>query len=364
MKPRETSIQRKIIMVTMLTSVAVLIVTVAAFIAYDLGAFREAMRRNLTTLAQVTAENSTAALAFGNDKDAGETLFSLRLEPQIVAAALYDSSGKLFAVYPTSLDAGLFPAAPASGYYFKNGHLFLFQRVTRDDNFLGTLYLESDMRYFYQRVKIYSAIAALIMFGALIVALVLSNRLQKRISNPIIELAATARKVSERRDYSMRAPKLGSDELGVLTDAFNEMLTRIEQHAITSGFLSSIVESSDDAIIGKDLSGKVVSWNTGAERIFGYTAGEMVGSSIERLVAPDRPDEERRILENANRGETRLYETIRIREKEDGNNAESILSLAVSPIRDAQGNIVGVSSIARDITESSKRVPRNKILRH
>lgn len=350
MKPRELSIKRKITTVTMLTSVVVLAVTVAAFLAYDLSAFRESMRRNLTTLAQVTAENSTAALAFGNDKDATETLSSLRLEPQIIAAALYDSTGKLFVVYPTNLATASFPAAPASGYYFKGGHLFLFQRVTRDNNLLGNLYLESDLRYFYERVKIYSAIAALIMFGSLVVALVLSNRLQKRISDPIINLAATARRVSERRDYSMRAPKLGPDELGVLTDAFNEMLTRIEQHAITSGFLSSIVESSDDAIIGKDLSGKVVSWNAGAERIFGYTAAEMVGSSIERLLAPDRPDEERRILENANRGETRLYETVRIRK--DGSSVD--LSLAVSPIRDAQGQIVGVSSIARDITERKR----------
>jgi PAS domain S-box-containing protein len=228
--------------------------------------------------------------------------------------------------------------------------LFLFQPVARDNNPLGNLYLESDLRYFYQRVKIYTAIAALIMFGSLIVALVLSSRLQKRISDPIVALAATARLVSERRDYSVRAPKLGPDELGVLTDAFNEMLTRIEQHAITGAFLSSIVESSDDAIIGKDLTGRVVSWNAGAERIFGYNAGEMVGSSIERLVAPDRPDEERRILENAQRGETRLYETVRIRK--DGTPVD--LSLAVSPIRDAQGNIVGVSSIARDISERKR----------
>jgi PAS domain S-box-containing protein len=347
MKPRETSIRRKIMAVTMLTSVVVLAGAVTAFLAYDLATFRESMRRSLTTLAQVTAENSTAALAFGSDKDAAETLSSLRLEPQIVAAALYDSNGKLFVHYPTNLPAASFPAAPANGYHFQGGHLFLSQRVSRDNNLLGSLYLESDMRYFYERVKIYSAIAALIMFGSLIVALVLSNSLQKRISDPIVALAATARTVSERRDYSVRAPKLGPDELGVLTDAFNDMLTRIEQHAITSAFLSAIVESSDDAIIGKDLTGKVVSWNAGAERMFGYNAGEMVGSSIERLVAPDRPDEERRILENANRGETRLYETVRIRK--DGSPVS--LSLAVSPIRDAQGNIVGVSSIGRDITE-------------
>lgn len=350
MKPHNASIRRKIVAVTMVTSLVVLAGAVAAFLAYDLSIFRESMRRSLTTLAQVTADNSTAALAFGNEKDATETLSSLRLEPQIVAAALYDNNGKLFAYYPTNVAPSSFPAVPAKGYYFRGGHLFLFQTVARENNVLGNLYLESDMRYFYQRVKIYPAIAALIMFSSLLVALALSNRLQKRISDPIIALAATARTVSERRDYSVRAPKIAQDELGVLTDAFNDMLARIEQHAITSAFLSAIVESSDDAIIGKDLSGKVVSWNSGAERMFGYTAAEIVGTSIERLIASDRPDEERRILENAMRGETRLYETVRIRK--DGSPV--ILSLAVSPIRDAQGAVVGVSSIGRDITERKR----------
>jgi PAS domain S-box-containing protein len=351
MKSRELSIKRKIIAVTMLTSIVVLGVAVAAFVTYDLITYREYMRTSLTTLAHVTAENSTAALAFGNERDASETLSSLRLEPQIVAAALYDNDGKLFVRYPTNSPANSFPAASVGdGYRFEGGDLLLFQRVRRDNNLLGSLYLKSDLRSFYSRVKIYSAIAALIMFGSLIVALVLADRLQKRISDPIVALAATARRVSERRDYSVRAPEVAGDELGVLTDAFNEMLTRIEQHAITSAFLSAIVESSDDAIIGKDLTGKVVSWNAGAERMFGYQASEMVGTSIERLVAPDRPDEERRILENANRGETRLYETVRIRK--DGTPVD--ISLAVSPIRDAQSHVVGVSSIARDISERKR----------
>lgn len=351
MKPRELPIQRKIMAVTMLTSVIVLIVALGAFMAYDLTTFRGTMVRTLTALAHAIAENSTDALASGDQTDALRTLVSLRLEPQIVGAALYDSNGKLFSRYPTNTPANSFPdRIPGAGHRFEDGELHIYQPVMRDNNMLGELYIRGDLRYFYSRIKIYSAMAALILVGSLIVALVLSNRLQRRISDPIIALAGTARTVSERRDYSVRAPRMGSYELDILTDAFNEMLTRIEQHAITSGFLSSIIESSDDAIIGKDLTGRVVSWNTGAERIFGYTAAEIVGFSIERLLAPDRPDEEQRILENAKRGETHLYETVRIRK--DGTPVD--LSLAVSPIRDAQGDIVGVSSIARDISERKR----------
>ena len=351
MKNREFPIKRKIMAITMLTAIAVLFVTVAAFMVYDLMSFRASTVRTLTTLAQVTADNTTAALAFRNDKDASETLSALRLEPQIVAAALYDSNGKLFVRYPTNTPVASFPDAPAAtGYRFADGYLLLVRPVVSDRNVLGSVYLKSDLRFFYTRVKMYSSMAALIMLGSLMLALILSNQLQKRVSDPIIALATTAQTVSERHDYSVRAPKAGYDEVGVLTDAFNEMLTRIEQHAITSGFLSSIVESSDDAIIGKDLTGKVVSWNAGAERMFGYNAGEIVGASIENLLAPDRPDEERRILENAKRGETHIYETVRVRK--DGRTVD--VSLAVSPILDAQGNVVGVSSIARDITERKR----------
>ncbi len=351
MKPGSLSIKRKIITVTMLTSVIVLVVAVGAFMTYDLLTFRESTRRSITTLAQVTAENSTGSLAFNSEKDAADVLNSLRYEPQIIKASLYTGEGKSFAFYPTNAPAAAFPGvAPLPGYHFANGHLFLCQAAFRENNLEGYLYLESDLRYFYERTKIYSAIAALILCGSVIVALVLANRLQKRISDPIVTLANTARIVSERRDYSVRAPKVAPDELGVLTDAFNEMLSRIEQHAITGAFLSAIIESSDDAIIGKDLTGKVVSWNAGAERMFGFSAAEIVGTSIERLLASDRPDEERQILENAKRGETHLYETIRIRK--DGTPIN--LSLAVSPIRDAHGSIVGVSSIARDISERKR----------
>lgn len=351
MRSRELPIQRKIIAVTMLTSVIVLVVALGFFVAYDLTTFRATLVRSLTALGQATAENSVDALDLGDQAEALRTLASLRLESEVVGAALYDRNGKLFARYPTNAPADSFPATiSGSGHRFEGGELHVFQPVVRDSTVLGEVYLRGDVRFFYSRIKIYSAMAALILLGSLIVALVLSSRLQRRISDPIIALAGTARTVSERRDYSVRAPRMGAGELGVLTDAFNEMLTRIEQHAITSAFLSAIVESSDDAIIGKDLTGKVVSWNRGAERMFGYDSADMVGTSIERLLAPDRPDEERRILENARRGETRLYETVRIRK--DGSPVD--LSLAVSPIRDGQGNIVGVSSIARDISDRKR----------
>ena len=128
----------------------------------------------------------------------------------------------------------------------------------------------------------------------------------------------------------------------------------IQRQSIKRKTMAIMVESSDDAVVGKDLDGKVISWNAGAERMFGYPAAEMLGQPITRLQSPDRPEEETGILEEVRRGATRHYETVRIRK--DGRPVE--LSLTVSPIKNARGDIIGISSIARDITER-KRAERD-----
>lgn len=115
--------------------------------------------------------------------------------------------------------------------------------------------------------------------------------------------------------------------------------------------LAAIVESSEDAIIGKDLDGKVVTWNRGAEKVFGYSAAEIVGQSIRILIPPDRSHEEDDILKQIEGGETvEHFETERLRK--DGRIVH--LSLTISPIRDAAGAVVGASKIARDITNAKK----------
>jgi PAS domain S-box-containing protein len=110
---------------------------------------------------------------------------------------------------------------------------------------------------------------------------------------------------------------------------------------------AAIVENSDDAIISKDLDGRILSWNPGAERLYGYTAAEAVGQPVTMLIPDDRPDEEPRILKQIRRGErVDHYETVRRRK--DGMLVN--VSLTVSPVRDAEGRVVGASKIARNVT--------------
>jgi signal transduction histidine kinase len=230
MSLRNWPIQQKLTAILLLVSGSVLLLTSAAFVAYEIVTFRQTTLKNLSTLGRVIAANSTASLAFANEADAREILSALRAEPHVVAAALYEKNGRLFARYPAGVARDALPdTVAADGYRFGNGHLIGFEPVAQPGNLrLGTLYLESDEQAVYDTVRLSGVIAAGIMAIALLAAYALARLLQRRISEPVLALAETATAVSTRQDYSVRAPKLGEDEFGKLTDAFNHMLGRIE----------------------------------------------------------------------------------------------------------------------------------------
>jgi PAS domain S-box-containing protein len=165
--------------------------------------------------------------------------------------------------------------------------------------------------------------------------------------------------VAERPDGS-RVPFLPFatpifNAAGVFVGAVNILvdITERKRAEIATQRLAAIVDSSDDAIISKDLDGTINSWNSAAERLFGYTAEEVIGKSVTILIPQDRQDEESFIIGRIRRGErVDHYETVRRRK--DGNLID--VSLTVSPVRDMQGGIIGASKIARDITQRSRDV--------
>lgn len=163
--------------------------------------------------------------------------------------------------------------------------------------------------------------------------------------------------IFERHDGSrifvQTYPQPLHDEKGSVVGAVNMLIDVTsrklnEQHLAQ---LASIVESSEDAIVGKDLQGVITSWNYGAERLFGYTAEEMIGQSIAKVIPPERINEEPKILERIRRGESiEHFETVRVKKSGELVN----ISLTISPLRDSKGKIIGASKIARDITVQKK----------
>jgi len=148
-------------------------------------------------------------------------------------------------------------------------------------------------------------------------------------------------------EYSL-IPEFGEDQRVTMVIGWARAVTELKKADEAMRRLAAIVESSEDAIIGKDLDGRVTSWNEGATRLFGYTAREMINRPLLVLIPPDRQGEEPNILERVRRGERiEHYETVRVRK--DGTQVP--VSLTVSPIKTEMGTIVGVSNITRDISD-------------
>ena len=228
---RDWPIKQKLTAMLVLISGLVLLLTSAAFAGYQYWSLRQTTRDALAVRGRIIAANSTASLAFANDADAREILSALRADQHIVAAILYDKGGRVFAGYPAGVAGDVVPAAPEpDGYRFERGLLIGFQPVEEaGSQRLGTLYLASDLGAIYDTFRLSGVIGLAVMAVALLAAYLLSRILQGTISQPILALAETAKAVSTRQDYSVRAPKLGADELGALTDAFNQMLGRIAE---------------------------------------------------------------------------------------------------------------------------------------
>jgi signal transduction histidine kinase/ActR/RegA family two-component response regulator len=223
------SIRSRLTRMLLLSSCAVLAITSSAFCAYEFLTFRESSVQQLEILSQAIASNSTAALAFDNAEDAAGVLGAFSADPHIVAAALYDAQGKLFATYPKTLAPTRVPAkAGASGYHFTRSALIRFQPVTAGADRLGTLYVESDLEAMYARITRYALIVMLVVGLSLALAYLISRRLQHQLLAPILALGDTARAVSERNDYGVRASRSGTTEIDLFTDTFNQMLTQIQ----------------------------------------------------------------------------------------------------------------------------------------
>ena len=225
------SIRKKLTLIMTLTSVVAVALACAVFLGYESLTFRRSMERDLFTLAEVIGANSTAALTFHDPDAARDQVGALRAEPHVVSACIYGRDGRPFATYRR--DPGpdaVWPArAEAEGTALAHGSLTVSRRIRLDGEWIGTMYIRSDLREMQARVRRYGLLMLGVLLVASLVALLLATQLQRVISGPVLQLAATARRVSDERDYAVRAERGGNDEIGTLIDGFNEMLGQIQR---------------------------------------------------------------------------------------------------------------------------------------
>ena len=254
MKPyRDLPIQQKMLVMTVLICGAVLCVAIAALFTFQFLNFRSNFQRDTATLAVIIANNSTAAMAFKDEKAAAEVVGSLKAKPTVVAASLVLSDGTAFAHYGQAEEArSLLQFPPAGEHGFKGGYLLLTQPVELGKERVGTLHLR--VNYHGPLVELlgfYGLVILGIVIVSIALAVFLSRRLGRTITHPIMELARTAQIVGEQKDYSVRAVVTRrGDELGRLTESFNEMLHRIQSQDAALGLSQKKMEALVNSIDG------------------------------------------------------------------------------------------------------------------
>jgi signal transduction histidine kinase/CheY-like chemotaxis protein/HPt (histidine-containing phosphotransfer) domain-containing protein len=224
------SVRQKLLAGVLLTSIVALLVSGAALFLYDLHTHRVSSATDLSVQAELLGYATTAALQFDDPAAATQSLAFLRARPTLRRAALYKPSGAIFASYSRQgLVASDFPPLSSLGGTTIAGDLLAAShRINAGGEELGTVFLEADLGM-GQRIASYAFILATVLVGALLLSVLASTWLQATITRPIVEISDVARKVVEKRDYSVRATRNTDDEIGTLVEAFNEMLSEIQR---------------------------------------------------------------------------------------------------------------------------------------
>ncbi len=372
---RGASIKRKQVLIIMLNTTAALLLAFAGFTAYEVVTFRAAMVRSLTTLAQITGNNVAGTLDFNDPKSAAEDLFALRDDPHIIGACVYGADGAPFAAY----GPGFNPPArvPDAGHVFSNGNLSFTCPIKSRGDVVGSLYVVSDCEALYARLGEYAQIAGAVFVLTLVVALVLSSRLQRLMCQPILQLARAARLAGQNKDYGVRVVARNPDEIGALVESFNDMLAQIQERDThleqrvaerTREFerevagrkqtevkldyerdlLRSLMEHSSDSIYFKDRESRFICCSKAMCDRFGTTSEGIIGKTdfdlFDTSHAREAFEDEQRILQTG----LPIHGKVEHEIATDGTDTWALTSKM--PLRDKTGNITGTFGISKDIT--------------
>jgi PAS domain S-box-containing protein len=376
---RDRPIRQKITAVIMLISSVVLLLACAALFGFQAYSLKQHSTHELAVIGRITAHNIAAAVMFKDEDAAEETLSGLKTMPQIVSARLELTNGQRLAYFGDHSDGVEIKAARMDSGFRITGHRILVaQPVVREGKREGTLYLVADLQAMSaQLLKLYAGIFALVLAASLLLAFALSSRFQRFITSPILRLSDIAHTIANHKDYSVRANKVCGDEVGVLTDSFNQMLTQIQsqdsalqraqrelkeqvgvlQHEISDRKraeaaherLTAILEATPDIVISADPKGKAFYLNYAARQTFGLTDNSDVSAVKTFDVHPtwareviSREGLPTALEEGSWAGETAII---------NGDGREVHVSQVLIAHRGLHGDLEFFSTVMRDMTE-------------
>jgi len=360
--PVDWSLKRKLTMACMLTSILGLVMAALAFYAYELYSLRGRLAQNYVSLAEAVQPITATALTFDDDAYAGEILGRLGDDPDTLAACIYDENGEVFASFARagSEPQTVLPPGEAKGCRFAGNTLSVFQPIELDNEKIGTLFLHVRLSDIQEQALRYAGLVGGILVVSLCAAFALSSWLVRFVSAPIIELVSTTRRVSEEKDFALRAQKASNDELGQLVDSFNEMLAEIQQRDMhlrreigerrhAEGRFRGLVESTNDWIWETDAHARYTYSGPKVRDLLGYDPEEILGRSPFDLMSPEEADRVRREFEARTEGHRPFAGLENTNLHRDGHAV--IMETSGTPIFDEKKQFCGYRGIDRDVTE-------------
>jgi two-component system sensor histidine kinase/response regulator len=227
---RDLTIRRKLALLILTASVFAVVLACVGFAIYERQRFHTDIADELATLVDTLGANTAASLAFNDPKTAREMLGALRTEHHVLGACLYDLHGQIFAEYRRAGLGSKFamPSSKPDGAYFGPDTITRFESVYLERDKTGSIAIVSDLRGMRARLWEYTKIAILVLFISILATYLISARLLRIVSDPIVQLAKIAGRVTAEENYSLRAIAQSNDESGILVSSFNQMLERIE----------------------------------------------------------------------------------------------------------------------------------------
>jgi PAS domain S-box-containing protein len=354
---RDLTIKQKLLAITMVTIAVSLLLAGIGIVISDSILFRSGMQRDLSALASIVGDNSTAALAFDDPRVASETLNALRARPHMAVACIYKTEGPVFARYaqPGS-DRACPPPEQNEEARFIGGELIASHPIFLTGRRVGTLVMVYDLGEAVDRRRLYIGIVLIIFFTSSVIAFAFSSSLRQILTMPISSLAQAAASVSQTGNYGVRVEKYSQDEVGVLVDSFNDMLARVQsrdlqvQNARYS--LETTLTSIGDAVISTDTAGHIVFANPVARSLLRKTEGDLTGRPIDEVFQiideTDRTKLENPVHKVLREGN--IVKAINPTVLIGADGTEFPVDNSAAPIRGANGELMGVVLTFRDIS--------------
>jgi PAS domain S-box-containing protein len=341
-------IARKLTLLILGTSVGVLLLGAVAFGTYQVVSSRTTSILAISTLAELVAENGVAAILFNDHDEASRVLKTLEAEPSILSAVLYGPDKNVIADYGTAVvNRDEPPMTGRSGEYTTDGRVIVDRPIILQGDTVGFIRVTADLGM-GEQVRDYLTITVLVLTVCVLIALVLSLKLQHLVSDPIRTLAHAASAVSREGDLTVRVPETSSDELGALATVFNGMLGQIDEQMNELRRLATAVEQSPVMIVITGQEGLIQYVNPAFEEHTGYTKQEVVGRNPNVLQSGKHDTSFYEDLWNTiKRGES--WSGHFVNRRKDGTLMEE--EATISPVRGASGQIGSFVAVKRDVTE-------------